>query len=315
MSNWSTRSSVISNVNQAKTEKMKILVLGAGGMLGSAMFSLLGGGNDFDVWGTLRDNRKLESFDQHSHSKLVSDFDVQDIESVRGLLARLKPDVVINCIGVIKQLAAANDALVSIAINALLPHQLAELCAEAGARLVHFSTDCVFSGKKGRYSESDFPDANDLYGRSKFLGEVAYPHAITLRTSIIGHELGSSHSLVDWFLAQKGTCKGFTHAFFSGLPSVEHARIVRDAILPNPQLSGLYQVAAAPISKYDLLTLVAKQYGVSTQIEPSDALKIDRSLDGGRFNADFGYVPPDWPTLVEQMHQQFQDRNAGNVPR
>lgn len=284
-------------------------------MLGSAMFSLLGKGNDFEVWGTLRDDSKRGNFDPLRQDKLIAGFDVQNLESVRALLAQLKPDAVINCIGVIKQLAAANDALVSIAINALLPHQLAQLCSEFGARLVHFSTDCVFSGKKGHYSESDFPDAEDLYGRSKFLGEVAYPHTITVRTSIIGHELGSSHSLVDWFLAQKGKCKGYTHAFFSGLPSVEHARIVRDVILPNPRLSGLYQVAAAPISKYDLLSLVAKQYGVAIEIEPSDALKIDRSLDGSRFNADSGYVPPAWPTLIEHMHHQFENRNAGNVPR
>ena len=294
---------------------MKVLVLGAGGMLGSAMFSVLSENPGLDVSGTLRTGAKQNYFLAGGGEKLLLNVDVQDLPSLRSLLDEVRPQAVINCVGVIKQLADSHDALISIAINSLLPHQLAELCGQVGARLVHFSTDCVFSGRQGNYAEGDFSDAEDLYGRSKFLGEVSYPHALTMRTSIIGHELGSRHSLVDWFLAQTGQCNGYTEAFFSGFPSVELARIVSEFILPNKNLSGLYQVAAERISKYDLLSLIAEEYDFPIKIVPSDVVKIDRSLNGSRFNAEAAYTPPDWPTLIKKMHVQFQHRNDGNVQR
>jgi dTDP-4-dehydrorhamnose reductase len=202
----------------------------------------------------------------------------------------------------VKQLAEADDPLTALPINSMLPHRLARLCELAGARLVHISTDCVFSGAKGMYVESDFPDADDLYGRSKYLGEVDYPHAVTLRTSIIGHELDGARSLLCWFLAQGGPVRGFTKAVFSGLPTVELARVVRDFVLPHPELHGLYHVSAAPINKYDLLKLVAQAYGKDIEITPHDQLVIDRSLDSTRFKAATGYAPPSWPELVRTMH-------------
>jgi dTDP-4-dehydrorhamnose reductase len=209
---------------------------------------------------------------------------------------------VINCVGLVKQLADANDPLQAVPINTLLPHRLAALCKATGARLVHISTDCVFSGEKGGYRESDFPDAYDLYGRSKLLGEVDYPHAITLRTSIIGRELSGHRSLVGWFLAQQGTVQGFTGAIFSGLPTMELARVINEYVLPRPDLHGLYHVATQPINKYDLLKLVAKTYGKDTEIVPSDRLTIDRSLNADRFREATGYVAPEWSVLVQNMH-------------
>jgi dTDP-4-dehydrorhamnose reductase len=213
----------------------------------------------------------------------------------------VRPSVVVNCIGLVKQLAQADDPLSALPINALLPHRLARLCGLVGARFVHISTDCVFNGRKGSYLESDPSDAEDLYGRSKYLGEVAYPHSITLRTSIIGHELSSAHGLVGWFLAQEGTVKGYRKAIFSGLPTVELSRIVRDVVLPQPELSGLYHVAAEPIAKYDLLQLVRDAYGKTIAIEPDDGVSIDRSLNAERFRKATGYVAPPWPELVERM--------------
>ena len=207
----------------------------------------------------------------------------------------------VNCIGVVKQLAEADDPLFAIPINSVLPHRLARLAQAVGARFVHCSTDCVFDGKKGMYTEADFPDATDLYGRSKFLGEVDYENAITLRTSIVGHELSSAHGLVNWFLAQEGPVRGFTKAIFSGLPTVELARVIRDAVLPNPSLRGLYHVSAAPIAKFDLLRLVADAYGRGTTITPDDSLVLDRSLDSSRFRSATGYVPAPWPALVRAM--------------
>jgi dTDP-4-dehydrorhamnose reductase len=233
---------------------------------------------------------------------LVTGIDAEQHDAVIRAFARVRPELVVNCVGLVKQLADANDPLQAVPLNTLLPHRLAALCGATGARLVHISTDCVFSGKQGGYRESDFPDAYDLYGRSKLLGEVDYPHAVTLRTSIIGHELAGARSLVGWFLAQEGQVKGYTRAIFSGLPTVELAHVVRDVVVPHPELSGLYHVAAEPINKYDLLKLVAEAYGKTITIEPSEDLVIDRSLNADRFRAATGYQPPAWPTLIQRMH-------------
>ena len=209
----------------------------------------------------------------------------------------------INCIGIVKQLADANDPLYALPFNSLLPHRLANLCGVAGARLVHMSTDCVYSGSKGMYTEEDIPDATDLYGRSKLLGEVDYPHAITLRTSIIGHELIGARSLVCWFLEQSGCVSGFNRAVFSGLPTVEIARLIRDYVLPNPLLHGVYHVSSDPINKFDLLKLVAHIYGKNIQIEKNGDYEIDRSLDSVRFREETGYSPASWEDLIVSMHE------------
>jgi len=205
-------------------------------------------------------------------------------------------------VGLVKQLAEADDPLTAIPINSLLPHRLARLSQVCSARFIHISTDCVFSGSKGMYVESDVPDALDLYGRSKLLGEVDYPNSVTLRTSIIGHELAGARSLVGWFLAQTGTIKGFNRAFFSGLPTVELARVIRDFVIPNSNIRGLYHVAAGRINKYDLLKLIASVYEKSIDIAPDDKLVIDRSLNGERFREATGYVAPEWQALIKTMH-------------
>lgn len=282
---------------------MKVLIIGASGMLGNAMFRTFAADARFAVTGTVRNAASKRSFDAALQDRILPGVEVEQADSLAGALRTVKPDFVVNCVGVVKQLAAADDPLITLPINALLPHRLAALCEIAGARLVQISTDCVFSGAKGGYVESDFPDANDLYGRSKLLGEVDYPHAITLRTSIIGHELGGARSLLNWFLAQQGPVKGFTRAVFSGLPTVTLAELVRDIIVPRADLHGLYHVAAAPIAKYDLLKLVAEVYAKDIEIVPSDALVIDRSLDASRFQAATGYTAPAWPALIAQMQQ------------
>jgi dTDP-4-dehydrorhamnose reductase len=281
---------------------MKILVLGASGMLGNAMVRVLSEKAEFQVHGTIRSESSKRFFSADIAERLISGVDVEQHDSLVQAFVRARPDVVINCVGLIKQLADADDPLQAIPINALLPHRLARLCELSGARLVHMSTDCVFSGDKGGYREADQSDAKDLYGRSKFLGEVAYPHAVTLRTSIIGHELQSAHGLVGWFLSQQEHCKGYTKAIFSGLPTVALAQVVRDVVIPHVELSGVYHVAAQPISKYDLLKLIAGVYGKAIKITPSDQLVIDRSLNAERFTDATGYVVPGWPDLVKLMH-------------
>lgn len=280
---------------------MKILILGASGMLGNAMLRVLCENGDSEVTGTLRGNNALRMLPEHLHDNIVTGIDVENQDQLVALLDKVRPHVVINCIGLIKQLAEANDPLSAIPINSLLPHRLARLASLAGARTIHFSTDCIFSGKKGGYTEADTSDAYDLYGRSKFLGELHGPSSFTVRTSIIGHELGGTNSLIGWFLAQQGSTKGFTRAIFSGLPTVELARVVRDYIIPKPELSGLWHVSADPIAKFDLLRLVADVYGKTINIVPDDKLVIDRSLDSSRFRLETGYSPPSWPELIQLM--------------
>ena len=271
---------------------MKILVLGASGMLGNAMVRVLSENTDWQVYGTVRSESSKRFFNADIAARLLSGIDAEQNDSLMQAFICIRPDVVINCVGLIKQLADADDPLQAIPINALLPHRLARLCELSGARLVHMSTDCVFTGDKGGYQESDLSDAKDLYGRSKYLGEVAYSHTITLRTSIIGHELQSAHGLVGWFLSQKERCNGFTKAIFSGLPTVVLAQIVRDEVIPRADLSGIYHVAAQPISKFELLKLIAEVYGKSIEVMPDDRLVIDRSLNADRFKMVTGYVVP-----------------------
>ncbi|MCX7101801.1 MAG: SDR family oxidoreductase [Methylobacter sp.] len=286
---------------------MKILVLGASGMLGNAMVRVLNEQPDWQVYGTIRTDSSKRFFNADITKRLLSGVDVENHDSLLQVFNQLRPNIVINCVGLIKQLAEADDPLQVIPVNALLPHRLARLCELIGARFVHMSTDCVFAGDKGGYRESDISDAYDLYGRSKYLGEVAYPHTITLRTSIIGHELQSANGLVNWFLSQQVRCNGYTRAIFSGLPTVELARIVRDLVIPHADLTGVYHVAAQPISKFDLLQLIADVYGKNIKIMASDQLVIDRSLNADRFNDATGYIAPSWPELIKIMHNYQLD--------
>ena len=280
----------------------KILILGANGMLGSGLIRYLSVQKGIKVFGTVRSTEMARCLPGERRAQIIGDVDVADNVRLSQIFTEVRPDVVVNCIGVIKQLADAEDPLIAIPVNSLLPHRLAKLCAGLGVRLLHFGTDCVFSGVKGNYLESDVPDATDLYGLSKLLGEVDYPNALTLRTSLIGHELNSSRSLVDWFLSQEGIVQGYRRAIFSGLPTVEIARVIHEYVLPNPDLRGVYHLSVDPISKFDLLSLVAKVYNKDIEIIPDDSVVIDRSLDSTRFREATGFKPKPWPQLIQEMH-------------
>jgi dTDP-4-dehydrorhamnose reductase len=275
-------------------------------MLGSAMFRFFSEKGTHEVWGTVRSKDALSFFDPVSHANIINDIDVLNQHALATLFNKVKPDYVINCIGLVKQLAEADNPLVTLPINSLLPHQLAQLCTLNSAKLLQISTDCVFSGNKGNYTEEDISDATDLYGKSKFIGELNYAHTVTVRTSIVGHELQSKHSLVDWFLSQKETCKGYSKAIFSGLPTITLAEIIHDHIIPNSRLNGVYHVASDPISKFDLLSLIAQQYDQKTIITEDSSIVIDRSLNAGKFKLATGYVAPSWPILIKQLHQYYQ---------
>ncbi len=281
----------------------RIIVFGANGAIGHTVLRVMAAEPTHEVIGVVRSESAARSLNGISTARIVSGGNVENPDVLVALFESLRPDVVVNGIGLVKQFAQSEDPLVALPINSIFPHRLAQLCSLAGARLVHISTDCVFSGAKGGYREEDVPDARDLYGRSKLLGEVDYRHAVTLRTSTIGHELNSAHGLIGWFLAQQGNVKGYTRAIFSGLPTCELARVIRDLVLPHAGLHGLYHVASHPISKYDLLHMVNHEYEKGLKIEPDDHLKIDRSLNASRFLEATGYIAPDWPYLIAQMRE------------
>jgi dTDP-4-dehydrorhamnose reductase len=281
---------------------MNVLIIGVSGMIGSAMFRVLDEKNDWKVFGSIRNEQFKRFFPPSSRDRLISGIDVESDELVVKLLDQVRPGVVINCAGLTKHKPEAEDPLVSIPINTLMPHRLAGLCKLIGARLIHVSTDCVFSGEKGGYLETDYPDARDVYGKSKALGEVSYPHTVTLRTSTIGRELQSKYGLLDWFLAQEGQCKGYRRAIFSGLPTVVFAQVIRDVVIPRPNLAGLFHVAAEPIAKFELLQLIARAYGKTINIIPDDNFTINRSLDSTCFRLATGYVAPPWQDLITTMH-------------
>jgi len=285
-----------------------VLVLGGTGMLGHTLFERLSRRADLDVHATVRNGELLEArVEPDRHAAIHAGIDALRFETFERVVAEIRPAVIVNAIGIVRQVPAAADPLLSIAVNAIFPHRLARLCAATGARLIHIGTDCVFSGSRGNYSEDDPPDPIDLYGRSKLLGEPAVG-TLTLRTSLIGHELGRGHGLLEWILARDGSATGFRRAIFSGLTTVELARVLADVVIPRPDLTGIHHLSSGPISKLELLRLVAGRYGTGADIRASDMPVIDRSLDSRRFKGATGYRPPSWPELVDAMYEDSIER-------
>jgi dTDP-4-dehydrorhamnose reductase len=284
------------------------LVLGGGGMLGHKMVQILGERFE-DTWCTLFESAGdpvLARVPWLWGERVIDGLDVLDRPALSTRLADLRPDVIVNCIGIIKQRPEANDAILSIELNSLLPHRLAVLAADWGGRVIHFSTDCVFSGRDGGYTEESPSDAQDLYGKSKFLGEVTAPNALTLRTSIIGHELKNHASLLDWFLSQDGgSIRGYRGVLYSGVSTNHLARTVAALIADHADVTGLYQIASDPISKYDLLRLVRDAYGLDVAIEPVDEPVNDRSLDGQRFQRATGLATPPWSEMIAELAAEY----------
>jgi dTDP-4-dehydrorhamnose reductase len=281
---------------------MKILILGASGMLGHSLFRLLRESGDYVVRGTLRtdvDDIKISAL---KNDNLYYNVNAFQLDTFEKCISDYKPHVVINCIGAIKQLHVALDTMEYL--NSSFPHALKKLADKYHFRLIHFSTDCVFSGSAGSYTEKDLADAEDCYGKSKFRGEINAAGCLTLRTSIIGHELVSNVSLVDWFLEQRGTVRGYSRAFFSGFPTVYIAEIIK-MILAREELSGLYHLASETISKFDLLHLIKSEYGVDTMIVEDPSVEVNRSLNGNRLNMELGLAPPNWIDLVTLMRQDY----------
>jgi dTDP-4-dehydrorhamnose reductase len=285
----------------------RILVVGASGMLGHEAVRVLA--PDFEVWGACRHPEQLPDLGV-SAERMLGGLDATDGDSAYALVERVQPDVVLNAVGIVKQRADAKAAIPSIAVNSLWPHVLADACEQVGARMVHVSTDCVFSGSRGMYREEDVPDAFDLYGRSKLLGEVTdRENTVTLRTSIIGWQLGEPTGLVGWFAAHRTEpLKGYTRAVFSGLTTQALTEVVRDVVMPDESLSGLWHVSAEPIDKYTLLTRLAEELGWDVDISPVNQPVIDRSLDSTRFRERIGWAPLSWDEMLAGLADERSGR-------
>lgn len=284
---------------------MRILILGGNGMLGHQLLKSFSLRHDTRV--TLRhDLESYRKYNLFNGSNAYTGIDVRSLDGLAQVMADFKPEAVINAIGIVKQLPTAYEPIPSLEINSLLPHRLAVLCQAVGARLVHMSTDCVFSGKKGNYREDDASDAEDLYGRSKLLGEVHARHCLTLRTSIIGRELSRRTGLLEWFLAQNRTAKGYKNALYSGFTTLEMCRIIETVLIKHPQAAGVYHVSSDPVSKYDLLLLFREKLGHYIEILPDETFRCDRSLDSTRFRIEFDYTPPTWEAMIEELAKEFR---------
>ncbi len=280
---------------------MKVLILGANGMLGHKLYQVLSPVTD--LLGTIRGNYSdISMYGIFRESSIIPNVNVLDIDNVRTVIAETNPDVIINCVGIVKQVKEAQDRMLSIQVNSLLPHQLFQLCHSRKIRLIHISTDCVFSGEKGNYREDDPSDAQDIYGRTKYLGEVIGEEALTIRTSLIGRELTTTNGLVEWFISNRGSeVNGFTRAIFSGFPTLHLARIIGDIITNQKTLSGIYHISSEPISKFELLNLINEKMGLQIKINVDSGVRCDRSLDSTRYRKETGFHPFTWNRMLDEF--------------
>ena len=283
---------------------MRVLILGGEGMLGHKVFQVLS--ERFETFATFRNLRGLWKtypiYENVDSFYTKGGVDVMNFDTVISAFAQVKPEVVINCIGIIKQIDQAKDPIISLNLNSLFPHRLAELCSATETRMFHMSTDCVFSGRRGNYSEDDIPDAEDLYGRTKLLGEVNREGCLTIRTSIFGRDFAKQSALLEWFLSNRGgTINGYKNAIYTGFSTQILARIMSDIIADFPDLSGIYQVSSEPISKYDLLSKINTAMNLDIKINPDEQFSCDRSLDSSKFRDKTDYLIPDWDEMISGL--------------
>lgn len=280
---------------------MKIFIIGGGGMLGHKLVQTWQ--DKFEVRASLRnkisDYKKFNIFDP---KKTYENINVRNTKRIEEIVDEIKPQVIVNAVGIIKQLPESENIVNTLEINSIFPHLLKEIAEKSNSRLINISTDCVFSGAKGNYVEEDAPDAADLYGKSKNLGEVTGKNCLTLRTSIIGRELLTKHSLAEWFLSNEGRkVEGFKKAVFSGFPTIVLADIISDLIENHKNLEGLYHLSSAAIDKFSLLNLLKSAYKLNIEIEPNDDFNIDRSLDSTKFRLATGFRPASWAEMIDSM--------------
>ncbi len=276
---------------------MKILILGANGMLGHKAYQVFTR-EGFDTYGTMR--QPLNNFKHitlYNKNKIIDGLDATNHHALSKAFESIKPAIVINAVGIVKQVC--NEFVPAVTLNSLFPHQVAQLCTTHKAKLIHISTDCVFLGAKGDYTEDDIPDADDIYGKTKLMGEVTYGDHLTIRTSIIGRELLTQHGLVEWFLSQTGEVNGYTNAIFSGLSTEALSKVIITLI--EKEVKGLLNIGTKKIDKFSLLGLVKHEFHRDDiTIIPYDAFRCDRSLDTTKMR-NLGISTPNYPQMIKEM--------------
>ena len=284
---------------------MKLLILGASGLLGNTLTKYFLKKSNYQTFGTIRDKLQVEFFNETYHKKFTILNDILNFAELENIIDNLRPDVVINSIGLNNKIKKNDFSTLEkyILINSLFPHKLQSICSRFGIRLIQLSSDCVFSGIRGNYSEKDLPDPLDIYGKTKLMGELESDNCLTIRKSAIGHELITKDGLLDWFLSRNDKVEGYKKAIFSGLTVLELARIIDIFILPRKELKGILHIAGFPISKYDLLNMISSEYKKSIELIPNDSFKINRSLDSTYFTRITGYQIQPWPLLIKSMHE------------
>lgn len=288
---------------------MRILILGITGMLGHAVWLNLR--DKYETFGSIRSN--IEDLSgrcplfNRDDKNIIGGINLLDDNDLKRALDIGRPGVIVNCAGIVKQLPEARSPIPSISLNALFPHRLTRMSEERDIRLIHISTDCVFSGNKGNYAEGDISDAYDLYGRTKYLGEVTGDRSLTIRTSIVGRQLSGSSGLFEWFLSQRGQVRGYRKAVFSGLTTYAVAEIIRILIERHPTVCGLYHVSSEAINKYDLLNRVNEALKLDIEVIPDDSVVMDRSLDSTMFRELTHIYIPLWGEMIEDFAKRVQD--------
>jgi dTDP-4-dehydrorhamnose reductase len=294
-----------------KSDQKSIVVLGASGMLGHKFMQTISATNRYHVYGTVRstNSSRVRRIPQNANTTLVGDIDSDNLGRLHTLLKEVKPVAVVNCIGIVKQLPEGNQPLPCIKINSLLPHQLAEMTREVGSRLFHFSTDCVYSGTKGYYNETDATDPQDIYGKSKALGEISGPGCVTIRSSIIGPELDSHLGLFEWLCLQKGkSVKGYRKALYTGFTTTAMSNVLLMLIEKFPEMTGIWNVASDPISKYDILCKINDVLNLGIKIDADETYAVNRTLDGRKFQTATGFTPPSWDEMIRQFAEDPEIR-------
>lgn len=280
----------------------KILILGGTGMIGHTLFYYLNEFAGFDVLVSVRSRTGLGRLPKALETNVIEGVDAYNFDRLAQIIGKYKPETIINCVGLTKRLPGAANPVDAIYLNALFPQRLAVLCQMSGIRAIHFSTDCVFSGRKGLYSEADEPDAVDIYGRTKMLGEIRSSNCLTLRSSLIGHELKQKTELLEWAFLQNGrTVPGYLKAIFSGITTLEMAKVLERFILKKNEIEGLFHISSTPISKFCLLEKIAAEYSLDLNIYSVDEPIIDRSLNSSAFNSITGYIPPSWDSMLAEL--------------
>lgn len=287
---------------------MRILILGGTGMLGHTLWQYFSSRFP-DTYTTIRQSRTVyEKHELFVGDKVIDSVDVVDFSMLTGIMKCIKPDFILNCIGVTKRRKEADMAIHALTLNAMLPHKLLEWGQNNSAKVVNFSTDCVFDGEQGNYTEESPTNATDLYGKTKALGEIRGANALTLRSSFIGTELHDGTELLEWFLSQTGWVKGFKNAIYSGLTTVELSRVLENIMMHHPDATGVYNVSSDPISKFDLLMLIKEKMNLGVKIVPDETVKCNRSLDSTKFRNEFSYTPPAWKVMVEELSSDIRRR-------